>query len=124
MVPELMTFEGRNPDIISGLSAAGMLLAAFRGSRISRVLHLAWNIAGLALLLNIVAHAILAAPFDFQLLAFDQPNIGILHFPYVWLPCYIVPVVMLAHLAAIRQLIRSTKTGNVEPSAIFQNVYQ
>jgi hypothetical protein len=70
---------------------------------------LVWNFICLGLLFNIVVHAVLSAPLPFQQLAFDQPNVAILYFPYVWLPAFIVPVVLLSHLVAIRKLI--IKTG-------------
>ena len=101
----MMTFEGRNFDVLSGLSAPFVFYTAFVWRRMSRNLLLTWNIVCLALLINIVAHAVLAAPFDFQQLAFDQPNRAIFYFPFVWLPACIVPIVLLSHLAAIRQLV-------------------
>lgn len=61
-----------------------------------------WNLICLGLLLNIVVLAILSAPSPFQILAFDQPNIAITHFPYVWLPSVVVPIVLFSHLVAIR----------------------
>jgi hypothetical protein len=42
--------------------------------------------------------------FPFQQFAFDQPNIAVLYFPFIWLPSCVVPLVLLSHLAAIRQL--------------------
>ncbi|MEO6499519.1 MAG: hypothetical protein ABIN95_10915 [Mucilaginibacter sp.] len=66
---------------------------------------LLWNFICLALLLNVVAHALLSAPFRFQQMAFEQPNVAILYFPFIWLPGFIVPAVLLCHLSAIRQLI-------------------
>ncbi|HVF96549.1 MAG TPA: hypothetical protein VM871_04480, partial [Flavisolibacter sp.] len=38
--------------------------------------------------------------------AFDQPNIAVLYFPFIWLPSFIVPVVLLSHLVCIRQLLK------------------
>jgi hypothetical protein len=54
--------------------------------------------------LNIVVNAALSAPVPFQQFAFDQPNIAVLYFPFVWLPGFIVPLVLFAHLAAIQKL--------------------
>jgi hypothetical protein len=34
-----------------------------------------------------------------------EPNLAILHFPFVWLPACVVPLVLLAHLTAIRALL-------------------
>jgi hypothetical protein len=109
-VPELMTFAGKNFDILAGISAPIMYFLCFDGNRVkSRRLLLAWNFICLGLLLNIVIHAVLSAPFSFQQFAFDQPNIAVLFFPFTWLPSFIVMVVLLSHLATIRQLIQQPK---------------
>ena len=105
-IPQLMTFEGRNFDILAGITA---LLVAYFGitkGKAGRHAILVWNIICLGLLLNIVLHAVFSAPFPFQQLAFDQPNRAILYFPFCWLPAFIVPVVLFAHLAAMRKLLR------------------
>jgi len=106
LIPELMTFAGRNLDILSGITAPIMYFVCFKNSQLkNRTLLLIWNFICLGLLLNIVINAILAAPFPFQQFAFDQPNIAILYFPFTWLPCFIVMIVLYSHLAAIRRLI-------------------
>jgi hypothetical protein len=105
-VPKLMTFEGRNFDILSGLTAPLIYYFGFIKQKIDKKVILVWNIICLGLLLNIVVFAILSAPFPFQKFAFDQPNIAVLYFPFVWLPCCVVPLVLLSHLATIRQLLK------------------
>ncbi|HEX8313727.1 MAG TPA: hypothetical protein VF609_01960 [Flavisolibacter sp.] len=104
-VPQLMTFEGRNPDILSGITAPFIFYFGYVRKNINRKLLITWNLVCLALLCNIVINAILAAPSPFQQFAFDQPNIAVLYFPFVWLPCFIVPLVLFSHLVSIRQLI-------------------
>lgn len=104
-VPSLMTFEGRNFDIISGLSAPLIYLLFFSKDQTRRSALLVWNLVCLGLLINIVTIAVLSAPFPFQQLSFEQPNRAILYFPYIWLPGFVVPVVLLSHLAAMRQLL-------------------
>jgi len=111
-VPKLMTFEGRNFDIISGLTAPLIFYFGFVKHRIGSKIILLWNFICLGLLINIVIIAVLSAPFSFQKLAFDQPNIAILYFPFVWLPCCVVPLVLLSHLATMRQLMRKQKKSN------------
>lgn len=108
-VPELMTFEGRNFDIISGLTAPIVFYFGFIKKQLDSKIILIWNFICLGLLINIVANAILSAPFPFQQFAFDQPNIAILYFPFNWLPSCIVPLVLLSHLASIRQLLNGQK---------------
>lgn len=105
-VPELMTFEGRNFDILSGVSAIFVYYFGFVKKKMNKKVMLFWNFICLLLLINIVANAALSVPSPIQQFAFDQPNIGILYFPFNWLPSFIVPVVLFSHLAAIRQLVR------------------
>jgi hypothetical protein len=104
-VPRLMTFEGRNWDILAGLTAPVVYYFAFRKLRLGRHGLLLWNVLGLASLLNIVVSALLSVPTPLQRLAFEQPNVAILYFPFVWLPGCVVPLVLLAHLAAIQRLL-------------------
>jgi hypothetical protein len=111
-VPRLMTFEGRNFDILSGLTAPVIYYFGFAYRRIGRKIILFWNFICLGLLINIVVNAVLSAPFPFQKFGFSQPNIAILYFPYVWLPCVIVPLVLLSHLVVIRQLWGSKSPGS------------
>ena len=104
-VPELMTFAGRNFDIISGLTSPVVYFLCFKGKVVrNKKILLVWNFISLLLLLNIVINAVFSAPFSFQQFAFDQPNIAVLYFPFVWLPCYIVMVVLFSHLVSIKKL--------------------
>ena len=105
-IPQLMTFEGLNHDIVMGVSAPIVLTLAFRGGKLKRTLLLIWNIIGLALLANIVVLSVRSSPSTFQSLAFDQPNIGMAYFPYNLLPSVIVPLVLISHLISIRFLLK------------------
>ena len=109
-VPELMTFAGRNFDIIAGITAPFIAYFGFTRQKIGRPLILVWHFIALALLANIVVTAVLSAPFSFQQFAFDQPNIAILYFPVSWLPTFIVPVVLFGHLVSIRLLLNNKKS--------------
>ena len=103
-IPQLMTFEGRNFDVLSGLTAPLIYWLAFRGGKTNRPLLIAWNLSALGLLINIIVNAFLSFPFSFQQFAFDQPNRAVLYFPFVWLPSVIVPIVLFCHLASLWQL--------------------
>jgi hypothetical protein len=109
VVPQIMTFEGRNFDILSGISAPFIYYLAFQKETYNKWVLLVWNIICLILLINIVRIAILSAPFAFQRYGLDQPNIAVLYFPYIWLPACVVPVVLLSHLASIRLLLKKDK---------------
>ncbi len=103
-VPELMTFEGRNFDILSGISAPFIYYFGFVKRLLSNKIILLWNFICLGLLINIVINAVLSTPFQFQMFAFNQPNVAVLYFPFIWLPSCIVPIVLFSHLIAIKKL--------------------
>jgi hypothetical protein len=103
--PGIMTFEGRNFDILSGINAPLIYYFGFARGKPNTNLLVLWNFICLGLLINIVASAALSVPTAFQKFAFDQPNVAILYFPFVWLPACVVPLVLLSHLAALRQLL-------------------
>lgn len=105
-IPELMTFEGRNFDILAGISAPFIAHYGFAKMKISKKGLLIWNFICLGLLMNIVINALFSAPSPIQKFAFEQPNIAILNFPFSWLPTFIVPLVLFGHLASIRQLLK------------------
>ncbi|WP_245575743.1 hypothetical protein [Hymenobacter norwichensis] len=115
-VPHLMTFEGRNWDMLSGLSAPLVYYAVFQRKWLGTSGLLWWNVACLGLLLNIVVLAVLAVPSLVQQWGFTQPNVAVLHFPYIWLPSCVVPLVLLSHLAAIRQLTKRPQPELVVPT--------
>lgn len=97
LVPGRMTFEGGNLDILSGLSAPLIYYFGYRKPVISRPWLMAWNIVCLLLLVNIVSRAVLS---------FGQPNLALFYFPFSWLPCFVVPAVLLAQLLNLRRLIQ------------------
>jgi hypothetical protein len=105
-VPKLMTFEGANFDVLSGISAVLVYFLVFRKKVWGNKALLIWNFICLALLINIVVIAVLSVPSDLQRLSFEQPNIAVLYFPFVLLPAVVVPLVLFSHLASIRQLLK------------------
>jgi 4-amino-4-deoxy-L-arabinose transferase-like glycosyltransferase len=102
-VPALMTFEAGNLDILAGLTVP-FVWWAFNTGKIGRRGLFIWNALGLLGVLNALGRAMLSAPFRFQRFAFDQPTVAILHFPFVLLPAFIVPAVLLCHFAVFRKL--------------------
>jgi len=106
-VPEIMTFNGLNFDIIIGISALiFFILSQLFKVNLGKKTLLTWNTIGLLFLMNIVVIAILSAPLPIQQLSFQQPNIAVLSFPYILLPSFIVPIVILTHIISIKQLTK------------------
>ena len=99
-IPELMTFEGKNYDIVMGISAP-IIGSLFLFNVIKKRHLLAWNIIGLIMIFCILFIGIFSAVLPIQLFAFEQPNIGINYFPFVLLPGVIVPLVIYTHITDI-----------------------
>ena len=103
-IPEIMTFEGRNFDIISGITAPFIAYFGFAKKALNSTVIIVWNVVCLILLFNIVITAALSVQTPLQQLAFEQPNRAVLFFPFVWLPSVLVPLVLFAHLVLIKRL--------------------
>ncbi len=104
-IPELMTFQGRNPDILMGITAPVIGYLCFTKNVLSRKIALAWTFISLLFVLNIVIHAILSFRSPIQMFAFDQPNVALTTVPFIWLPCFLAPVIVFFHFLAIRRLL-------------------
>lgn len=104
LTPELMTFEGRNFDILSGITAPLVYYFAFVQNKWRPQFLLIWNIVTLGILLFTVSNGILSAPSPVQQFAFEQSNVAVLLFPFIWLPAVVVPIAYYAHLISIRLL--------------------
>jgi len=103
-IPVQMTFEGRNLDILIGLTAP---IAAFIVYRTRSVAFgLIWNILGFASILNIATIAVLSMPTPIRYFMNDPPNTLLAHFPYIYLPAVLVPAGYIAHILSIRQLLQ------------------
>jgi hypothetical protein len=100
-IPQIMTFEGTNFDILAGITAPILAFAAFRNGNVNRGVLIIWNISALILLVNIVATAVVSIQSPIQKFGFEQPNVAVLYFPFIWLPALIVPIVLFSHLAGL-----------------------
>lgn len=95
-----MTYLGRNFDIVTGILA--LAIAAYSYKRqISNKIILAWNMLGLAMLINVVGTGILSMPHAFQVVETDFPNI--------WLPYVLVCSALFSHLLIFRYLLEPKK---------------
>ena len=108
VIPKQMTFEGRNFDILVGLTAILTGYFVYR-KKISNNFIIAWNIFGLALLANIVVIAILSTPLPFRVFMNEPANTIIAYFPFVWLPGFVVPVAYTMHLLSIKKCLIESK---------------
>lgn len=108
-MPKLMTFEGANLDIISGLLAlvAGYLI--LKKPRQAKMISIIFNIAGILILLNTLRAAALSMPSPIQQFPFDE-RLLLLGQPYfIYLPGILVVLALGLHILSLRQLVLHTK---------------
>lgn len=106
LLPVQMTFEGRNFDIITGVTA--VLLTTRLGSfvlfdKIPRFIIIVWNIMGLALLINIVGIAILSMPSPLRYFMNEPANTIVTEFPVSLLPAFLVPLAYMLHILSLQK---------------------
>ena len=103
LAPIQMTFEGRNFDILAGLSAIIVAYFISKGS-ISKSGIAIWNIVCLGLLINIVVIAILSLPTPFRIFMNEPTNTVVTEFPISFLPGLLVPLAYGLHFFSLRKL--------------------
>lgn len=103
LLPIQMTFEGRNFDVLSGLTAPVIAFLSFR-NKISKQAIIVWNLVCLGLLINIVSIAILSMPTPFRYFMNEPANTIVAEFPISWLPTFLVPLAYMLSFISIRQL--------------------
>ncbi|MEM7485384.1 MAG: hypothetical protein AAF348_09260 [Bacteroidota bacterium] len=111
MIPEIMTFEGLNFDILAGITAPIIGLLYMKGIMSKKGL-LIWNFLGLILIFTILTIGILSSELPFQQFGFEQPNRAIGYFPFILLPATVVPIVIYTHLTDILKLRKEIKATN------------
>lgn len=105
IMPEQMSYGGRNFDVLTGASAivvAALVAAGVAGRKTVMV----WNVAGLVLLVNIVAVAILSTP-RLAMFGPDRLNVFVFYPPFIWLPAVLVLAALAGHLIIFRALRRA-----------------
>lgn len=104
-IPELMTFAGRNFDIIAGLSAPIIYYLCFVQKIGTKKLLIGWNVISAGLLMFIIFNAIFSVPSPLQLFGMNQPNLALLFFPFTWLAAFIAPIVLFSHFVIFRRMV-------------------
>jgi hypothetical protein len=115
LMPEQMSFSGRNFDIVTGALAIPVAWLAARG-RASYGLIRAWNIIGTLLLVNIVGIAVASLPM-FAAFGPDRLNTWVAHAPYIWLPGVLVPAALFGHLVTWRKIWRGWRATSPRSAA-------
>jgi hypothetical protein len=106
-LPERMTFEGYNFDIVAGVTGPVFAYLCFAVGKYNKKIAIIWNVFGLLLLLNIVVISMMTIPSPLQVFINEDCTI-MSHFPIVLLPGILVPLAYYMHFLSLRQLLRSS----------------
>ena len=110
IMPEQMSYSGRNFDVLTGASAlvvAALVKSGVGGRRLVAI----WNVAGLVLLVNIVGVAMLSTP-RFAAFGHEHLNVFVFYAPFTWLPAVLVLAALAGHLVIFRAL----RGGRLQPA--------
>lgn len=107
ITPIQMTFEGRNLDILVGITGPIIAYLYQRKGPSLRKWVIVWNFFGLALLLNILMVAVLSFPTPFRYFMNEPANYLVTQFPFVWLPGILVTIAYSMHFFSLKQLWNS-----------------
>ena len=105
IVPQQMTFEGYNFDVLSGLFALPVGWALAKHKSYAKSLAIVYNVGGLLLLFNIVTIAVLSMPTPFRQFMNEPANTIVAQFPFIYLPGVLVVLAFAFHIFSLRQLM-------------------
>lgn len=100
-IPETMSWNGQNWDIITGIVSLLLGLFADRSYKITWVA----NIVGSVLLLNVIRVAVMSSPLPFAW-DLDRPLLLAAHFPYLLIGPICVGGALAVHIILTRKLMK------------------
>ena len=102
-------------DIIAGVAAVPLAWLAWRRERDARPLVLAWNIFGIADLVNAVGMGVASSPGPLQVFGGEPGAAMMATLPWLLIPAFLVPLLACTHLAVFWRLGRARQsTGGMQ----------
>jgi len=101
-LPVAATFEGRNFDILIGLTAPLIGYLAFTRNTLGKRIGLLWNIAGLLTLLNVIV-ILMGHAYFYKSLGEPESILpkGFGLFPFIFLAGFFMPLAVFLHVFSI-----------------------
>ncbi len=96
-------------DMLVGVLALPVAVYAASGRRGSTAAAVAWNVLGIADLVNALTLGFLSTPGPLQLLAHDHPNLLVGVYPTAMIPAFVVPLSLILHGVSLWQLRRRSR---------------
>jgi hypothetical protein len=100
MLPQVLTYEGLNFDIVMGASAPLVAWLAVT-QKMPVIAVKVWNIVGILMVINVAARGI---RFAIQGVPPEIREFAIAAFPYTLIPSFLVPLALGLHVMTLRKL--------------------
>ena len=105
-IPGVFALPAGIGDVLVGILALPAALYLASGTRGGYVAAIAWNVLGIADLVDAVALGILSSAGPLQLLSLDHSNVLTASYPTVMTPAFMVPLELILHGVSLWQLRR------------------
>ncbi|MCB0589212.1 MAG: hypothetical protein KDD06_28250 [Phaeodactylibacter sp.] len=115
-VPVQLTFEWLNYDIVVGITALMAGFVFFGRGRYRRFEGIIWNTFGIASLANVLLISLFSLPGPHRAFATVPDSAFLTLTPFIWLPGFIFPLALAAHIFSLKKLLRSQQ----QPFRYFQ----
>lgn len=106
ILPQQMTFEGYNFDVLTAIFAPLIAIGYFHKRKMALRWPITWNIAGIMLVVIVVSIALTSTPSPLRLWSTEPPVTAVAYMPFIWLPGFLVPLALFFHVASLKQLMR------------------
>jgi len=110
VLPQQMTWDGRNFDVLVGITAPIVSILCLRSGKEMRGVVITWNVVSICLLVNIMIVGLLSAPTPFRVFTEGPANRVVALWPWIWLPSFVVPMALAGHILSLRQLLHRRST--------------
>jgi hypothetical protein len=114
-IPTIFALPAGIGDVMTALLAVPAAIYVARGGQEGRFVGVAWNLFGIADLVNAITLGFLTGPGQFQTLALDHPNLAATSFPTVLTPFFVVPLSIVLHGLSLWQLTQKQPAIAVQP---------
>lgn len=117
-IPGVFALPAGIGDVLTGLLAVPAALYVAGRGRHWRGVGAAWNLFGIADLVNAVALGFMTSPGFLQILALDHPNLVATTYPTVLTPFFVVPLSLVLHGLSLWQLTKQEPARNTPAAGI------
>lgn len=101
-LPARWTYFGWNFDIAFGITAP--ILALFWQKGYRGVWVRIWHLAGLASLIWLWIGSLLSTAGAWQVWDINTPNYAFVHFPFIWIPTFVLPILIWSHSLSLQKI--------------------